>query len=934
LGHPAVVALRAPMAVGQTEPAMHRFPSLALIGGVLLAYFCLACLPLSAQENRVLRVGVAILQSEPGKVSGTEARDRLVKVLNQRKPDKNSHFSLEAVPLDASSQAKATAEAREKNCEYVLSTQLTRLQTTSSIVRPNGSALDTVPVFEAAVEYQLTRALDGAAFAIGAAKAEDTTSFQEVVWQTVAQVADKAMADMAKAGRVSPGESRTAEIQANKLTPGQDEAARTVSNFCGWLPDGIPHGDALPGVCEYVTNLAEKMPNFICHQEASRYRGNGRAPTDLIALSVRYEDGNESYSEIKVNGRPATIETAQSTGLWSSGEFGSSNLRSIFNPRNQVVFEFAREGRLGEHAAWIFPYKIAKQNEPLWILHAADQVVAPPYGGELWVDQKTGGVLRFESIAKDVPKNFPIARAEQQVDYESVGFADGSSFVLPVDFNVLTIVGGEKTRNVVRLTDCHKFRGKGRLILNAESGAPGAASTAQIPPSVASVQADLDESEQTFFAIREQTVQESESRREAEQEQMLDAVTAATQQRLSQLRAVAVADDTLRTTFRVNVSQVPVSVVLRDGAGRAVGSMGQDNFRLFDEGRPQVITQFSVESAASNNPADQTAATVPVQAGLPAMNQSGPATLERDMAYLFDDIHSNAEDLAGASASAGRRVGLLNAGERIAIFTTSGTVTIDFTEDREKLLAGLRTLKPHALVSESDCPSISYYMAYLMTNQRDQAAEVAAVAEVMDCAFHGTGTVEQAQHLADAKAVEVLHAGGVESGNALVALEGVIRRAGAMPGQRTIVLVSPGFLALTPDLLEGVTALVEGAVRAGIVINSLDPHGRHDLGVYGKFSLRGQNSFLLASAEAQALGDVMAEFSSGTGGIFFHNNNNDLDEGFRRTAAAPEFVYVLGFSPQKLDGKFHKLKVTLNGAGKIDVQARLGYYAPKPVGAK
>jgi VWFA-related protein len=411
-------------------------------------------------------------------------------------------------------------------------------------------------------------------------------------------------------------------------------------------------------------------------------------------------------------------------------------------------------------------------------------------------------------------------------------------------------------------------------------------------------------------------------------------VTAATQQRLSQLRTAVVADDAPRTALRVNVRLVPVSVVLRDGTGRAVGNMGEDNFRLFDEGRPQVITQFSVESAAPNNPADRTAATVPVQARLPAMNQNGPATLEHETAYLFDDIHLNAEDLAGASASAGRRVGLLETGERAAIFTTSGAVTIDFTEDREKLLAGLRTLKPHALVSESDCPSISYYMAYLMTNQRDQAAEVAAVAEVMDCALHGTGTVEQAQHLADAKAVEVLHVGGVESGNALVALEGVIRRAGAMPGQRTIVLVSPGFLALTPDLLEGVTALVEGAVRAGIVINSLDPHGRHDLGVYGKFSLRGQNSFLLANAEAQALGDVMAEFSSGTGGIFFHNNNNDLDEGFRRTAAAPEFVYVLGFSPQKLDGKFHKLKVTLNGAGKIDVQARLGYYAPKPASAK
>jgi VWFA-related protein len=154
-----------------------------------------------------------------------------------------------------------------------------------------------------------------------------------------------------------------------------------------------------------------------------------------------------------------------------------------------------------------------------------------------------------------------------------------------------------------------------------------------------------------------------------------------------------------------------------------------------------------------------------------------------------------------------------------------------------------------------------------------------------------------------------------------------------MPGQRSIVVVSPGFLALTPDLLEDVMALVESAVHSGIVINSLDPHGLYTAGVNGRGSLPGQNRFLLANAEAQALGDVMAEFSSGTGGIFFHNNN-DLDEGFRRTAAAPEFVYVLGFSPQKLDGKFHKLKVTLNGVEKYEVHARLGYYAFKPAEAK
>lgn len=64
--------------------------------------------------------------------------------------------------------------------------------------------------------------------------------------------------------------------------------------------------------------------------------------------------------------------------------------------------------------------------------------------------------------------------------------------------------------------------------------------------------------------------------------------------------------------------------------------------------------------------------------------------------------------------------------------------------------------------------------------------------------------------------------------------------------------------------------------------------------------------------EQQANRDVLADLADATGGFFFHNNN-DLDEGFRRLAGRPEFSYLLGFSPQnlKLDGKYHKLKVTL-----------------------
>ena len=77
--------------------------------------------------------------------------------------------------------------------------------------------------------------------------------------------------------------------------------------------------------------------------------------------------------------------------------------------------------------------------------------------------------------------------------------------------------------------------------------------------------------------------------------------------------------------------------------------------------------------------------------------------------------------------------------------------------------------------------------------------------------------------------------------------------------------------------------------------------------------------------------DVLAELASGTGGSFFQNNN-DLDEGFRRVAGAPESYYILGFAPQnlKLDGSFHTLKVSINKSlTGLAAVARKGYYAPR-----
>ncbi len=82
--------------------------------------------------------------------------------------------------------------------------------------------------------------------------------------------------------------------------------------------------------------------------------------------------------------------------------------------------------------------------------------------------------------------------------------------------------------------------------------------------------------------------------------------------------------------------------------------------------------------------------------------------------------------------------------------------------------------------------------------------------------------------------------------------------------------------------------------------------------------------------EALAQEEVLENLAHSTGGEWFHANN-DLNDGFRRLAAAPEFIYVLAFTPENLksDGKFHKLQVSLSAPKGLTLEARKGYYAPR-----
>ena len=393
------------------------------------------------------------------------------------------------------------------------------------------------------------------------------------------------------------------------------------------------------------------------------------------------------------------------------------------------------------------------------------------------------------------------------------------------------------------------------------------------------------------------------------------------------------------TTFKVNVKLVLLRAVVRDGQGHAVGNLRQEDFQVFDKGKPQVITHFEVEQPGSlaakarPKPKDEMSNGTPDDS-----SNSGPtlAAPERFVAYLFDDVHLEFGDLARVREAAERHFSNLRPPDRAAVFTTSGRIMLDYTDDRAQLHATLLRLRPQPISSGMgrDCPDISYYQADQIVNKNDPQALQVAVQEAISCqpTVPGTPPIDPTP-MVNAISAGVVDAGQHESRIALGVLKEVVHSLSRMPGQRSVVLISPGFI--TPQLEYENTEIIDRAVRAQVIVNTLDARGLYVIVPGGDISNPPQHlpppaKGLIEIAAASAQDDLLAVLADGTGGVFFHNNN-DFDEGFRRVADPPEYSYVLAFVPQnlKLDGSFHAIKVTVKSSPKLNVLSRRGYYAPK-----
>ena len=729
----------------------------------------------------------------------------------------------------------------------------------------------------------------------------------------------------------------------------------------------------------YVAKTVPQLPNLFATLTTNRYDDSPyeakkggwpvRAGLHLVSTSSReisiFDERANRFTNVSSDNRQ------KQSGLVSGGEFGSTLSMILSDTVNgKVAWGHWEQTPTGQVA--VFHYSVPTSASHFEVINSPQRQTSlegtatpsagsrrgssieikpsgggsktstflskPGYHGSLWVDPVTGTILRITMDA-DTKGSAQFKRAAIMVQYGPVQIGE-SEFICPVRSLALFIaVNGANLDPLTRMpgdaptqwlneslfTGYHRFAATTRIVKDTTTSQPqdfraqpGRFQEVSPPADSTATQKQKEEIPDAF-----------ERANVPDLPAPLPAVPP-----VPELAQPAHDSQVTPPKIVVNVNRVVVPVVVRDKQGHAVSDLKKEDFQIYDGGKPQIISGFTVEKREVIESAPEIVAENAAQVSTPNAPPQVAVLPKRITVYLFDDLHLSAEDLGYLKKIDAKALdGALVGSDMAAVVSTSGKVNSGLTRDRAKLHDAIMSLEPRSLYtgSAAECPKIEYYEADLIENKHDGATFGRVLAQIFACdpALNKQRDLQVAQSMVQSAARRVLTVGEQDVQVTLAAIKEFVRRMAKLPGQRTLILVSPGFVSIAPEALGWESQIMDLAVQSNVTINALDARGLYT----GVTDIRerggGQiidSTHLAAMKRAE---DVMSELADGTGGAFFHNSN-DLGAGFKSLTDAPEVVYVLELSPDgvKPDGSYHRLKVAVDREG-MRLQARQGYYAPK-----
>ena len=365
--------------------------------------------------------------------------------------------------------------------------------------------------------------------------------------------------------------------------------------------------------------------------------------------------------------------------------------------------------------------------------------------------------------------------------------------------------------------------------------------------------------------------------------------------------------------FRSSSNLVQVPVVVRDSSGHAVGTLRAEDFEVFDNGKPETISRFSVEEF------DTTARRRATSEGSPSLEGRLATTAaplaDRYVAMLLDDVSLSIIDLIEGRNAALHYLDTLRADERVAVYSAAGKTQLDFTDDREKLRKTLESVN-----------SVDANSHYRLGDSRDALRSCRVTYYNLDMVLYQNNENIPGCKGSPAEMWYIMQNWGEKDETAYFqALKDMVAKMSVLPGWRSILLLSPG-IYVPARYRQQFKDVLAGAIHAQVVISAVDPRGVIASDAYTAEQRSAPSSPPIVFDEQQG-GDFLDEITSGTGGVY--NHDNDLDGGVQRAESIPEYVYLLAFTPSNLrfDGKRHNLRVALKNPRGLAVQARNGYFA-------
>jgi|SRR5215813_4690682 len=225
----------------------------------------------------------------------------------------------------------------------------------------------------------------------------------------------------------------------------------------------------LLGLTKNITlGASGAMPDFIVRQLIKRSVAYGNTanwiPQDTLTIGVSYRQSTgEEYKVLTVNGMPPGPEAKEGNeygeyvgGASSTGEY-VTGLANLFKEEARTAFKMVDTDTLRGRRTIVYEYEVDLPYSSLTLKADKGLTATVASRGRVWIDRELDRVLRFEQIATQIPRDFPIKAASSLIDYDWVKINE-KDYLLPSHAEIL-ITSVYRDRQVVQSRNDIRFRG-------------------------------------------------------------------------------------------------------------------------------------------------------------------------------------------------------------------------------------------------------------------------------------------------------------------------------------------------------------------------------------------------------------------------------------------------------------------------------------------